>query len=77
MESGAKRTALELIDQIIRLKEGPNVHKLSFELQPYLRELGFDPVEAEAMLDELEFGDTDDAKDTRMKVVLNDAQPRR
>lgn len=77
MVSGAKRTALELIDQIIRLKEGPSVYKLSFELQPYLRELGFDQEEAQFMLDELEFGDVDDAKETRMKVVLNDAQPRR
>src|SRR5690606_19043237 len=42
MVGGAKRSALEIIDDIIDLKMRPNVHELAFELQTYLRQIGYD-----------------------------------
>ena len=76
MASGAKRSALEIIDDIIDLKMRPNVHELTFELQPYLRQIGYDADDTAALCDDLTFGPLEEAKAIRDEVKSFDGYER-
>ena len=76
MSSGAKRSALEIIDDIIDLKMRPNVHELAFELQTYLRQIGYDSDDTAALCDDLTFGPLEEAQAIRDEVKSFDGYER-
>lgn len=76
MSSGAKRSALEIIDDIIDLKIRPNIYELTLELQTYLRRIGYDADDTAALCDDLEFGLLEEAKAIRDEVKSFDGYER-
>ena len=76
MSSGAKRSALEIIDDIIDLKMRPSVRELTFELQAYLRQIGYDADDTAALCDDLTFGPLEEAQAIRDEVKSFDGYER-
>src|SRR5690606_14111238 len=77
MVGGAKRSALEIIADIIDLKMRPNVHELAFELQTYLRQIGYDADDTAALCDDFTFGPPEEAQAIRDEVKSFDGYSRR